>query len=195
MNFIDLSLPLENDKTWAPWWARNRVKYQGHRFGSFVIRLLFGVGRKLLPRGLGWANENISLSTHGTTHLDAPWHYSPDCAGRPAKTIDQVPLDWCYGPGVVLDISHVPDDAAASVHDLKAALAVTGHELQPGNIVLIRTGNDLLWGQRDYYFTGPGVSAEATRWLIDQGIKVMGIDAWGWDAPLPVQAAAARRTG
>ena len=65
----------------------------------------------------------------------------------------------------------------------------------PGEIVLIRTGNDRLLGQRAYFSTGPGVSAEATRWLIDQGIRVMGIDSWGWDAPLAQQAAEARRSG
>jgi kynurenine formamidase len=40
---------------------------------------------------------------------------------------------------------------------------------------------------------GCGVSAEATTWLCDQGIRVMGIDAWGWDAPLYVQAEEAKR--
>jgi hypothetical protein len=51
MQFVDLSVPLENDKGWAPWWVRNRVKYQGHRFGRFAARLLFGVGPKHLRTG------------------------------------------------------------------------------------------------------------------------------------------------
>ena len=42
---------------------------------------------------------------------------------------------------------------------------------------------------------GPGVSAEATRWLFDQGVRVMGIDAWGWDAPLHLQAERAKAAG
>ena len=33
-----------------------------------------------------------------------------------------------------------------------------------------------------------GVSADATRWLIEQGIKVMGTDGWGWDTPFYLQA-------
>jgi kynurenine formamidase len=40
---------------------------------------------------------------------------------------------------------------------------------------------------------GPGVTAEATRWLFDRGVRVMGIDAWGWDAPLHLQAAEAKK--
>ena len=35
---------------------------------------------------------------------------------------------------------------------------------------------------------GPGVTAEATRWLWERGVRVMGIDAWGWDVPLHMQA-------
>ncbi|MDQ3876302.1 MAG: cyclase family protein, partial [Actinomycetota bacterium] len=47
----------------------------------------------------------------------------------------------------------------------------------------------------DYMQRGPGVSAEATRWLYNRGIRVMGIDAWGWDRPLPLQAQEALATG
>ena len=192
MKCVDLSLPLENDDAWSPWWARNRVTYQGHKFGAFVIRFLCGAKKQHLKTGLGWANENIALSTHGTTHMDAPWHYGPECEGRPAKTIDQIPLEWCYGRGVVLDIRHVDTNSSATLDDVQSAMTSIGHTLSPGEIVLIRTDNDQKWGQRDYFSSGPGVSAEATRWLIDQGIKVMGIDAWGWDAPLAVQAENAR---
>ena len=42
---------------------------------------------------------------------------------------------------------------------------------------------------------GPGVSAAATRWLHERGVRVMGIDAWGWDRPLHLQAEDAKRTG
>ena len=45
-----------------------------------------------------------------------------------------------------------------------------------------------LAAQPDYMARGPGVTFEATRWLYEQGVRVMGIDAWGWDAPLHLQA-------
>src|SRR5207248_2993377 len=53
----------------------------------------------------------------------------------------------------------------------------------------IRTDRDAFYGQPDYLFRGPGVTAQATHWLFEQGIRVMGIDAWGWDRPLNLQAA------
>jgi len=195
MRIIDLSHTLEDDRSWAPWWARTRVKHQSHGFGRFVIRLLFGLKSKHLRTGLGWSNDNLKLSTHGTTHVDAPWHYAPTCEGSPARTIDEMPLDWFYGPGVVCDVTHIDAEAAVSVSDLMSCLDSAGHELRGGDIVLVRTGNDRLWGRREYFHTGPGMSAAATRWLIDQGVRLMGIDSWGWDRPLAQMAREARQTG
>ena len=192
---VDLSLPIENEGLWAPKWARAKVKYNNHKFGRKTIRLLFGIKKKHLRTGLGWASEIISLSTHGATHVDAPWHYAPTSDSKPAKTIDEVPLEWCHGPGVVLDIRHLHVNAAATVDDAAEALDKTDHCLQAGDIVLIRTGNDEYFGTREYFARGPGVSAEATRWLIDKGIRMMGIDAWGWDSPLIEQARVATQTG
>ncbi len=195
MQIVDLSAPLDNDADWAPWWARTKVKRQSHRFGRFVAWLLFGVKKQHLATGLCWDNDVLQLSTHGTTHVDAPWHYGPTCGGAPARTIDEMPLDWFFAPGVVLDLRHLESHAAATVDDLQAGLRLAEHALSPGDIVLIQTGNDRLLGDKKYFAAGPGVGAEATRWLIDQGVRVMGIDAWGWDQPLAVQAEEARRTG
>lgn len=195
MRIIDLSITLENDAAWAPRWGRNRVKYQGHKFGRFAMWLLFGVRSRDLKTGLGWANETIKLSTHGTTHVDAPWHYGPDCEGKPARTIDEMPLDWFFGSGVVLDIRHLEPDAAATIVDLQEGLQRINYTLRPNDIVLVQTGNDRLRGSPDYFSKGPGVSPEATRWLLDQGVRLTGIDAWGWDRPLAAQAQEAKKTG
>ena len=196
MRFVDLSVALENDRAWAPWWARNRVRHQNHRFGRLAVWLITRLPRRLLAGGLGWASEVIKLSTHGTTHLDAPYHYGPaGVDGQPTMTIDQVPLEWCYGPGVVLDVTHKSDGEMISGADVRGALVQSGHTLQPDDIVLVRTGCDRLLGSPDYFTKGPGVSREATEWLLDQGVRLMGIDAWGWDGPLGAQAERARAAG
>jgi kynurenine formamidase len=194
LQIIDLSDTLQNDRHWVPWWARNTVKYQNHHFGKFAIWLIFGIPAKYLRNKLGWANEIIKLSTHGTTHVDAPWHYAPTSGGKPAKTIDQLPLKWFYSNGVVLDMRHKENGSAITIHDLQLALEKINYQLQPFDIVLIQTGGDQRLGTPEYFTHGCGVSPEATHWLIDQGIKVMGIDAWGWDVPLPVQAQQTKNT-
>jgi kynurenine formamidase len=79
------------------------------------------------------------------------------------------------------------------VQEVEVELARIGHALSPLEIVLVRTGRDAGYGTLEYLSHGPGVSAEATRWLHAQGVRVMGIDAWGWDRPLVMQAEDARR--
>lgn len=195
MEIIDLSVTLDNDRQWAPWWARNKVVRQDHKFGRLAIWLLVRLTPRYLRNRLGWANDIIKLSTHGTTHLDAPFHYAPVSEGKPAKTIDEVPLEWCYSDGVVLDMSHKTDGEAIGADDLEQAVASIGYTIKPMDIVLIRTGNDKMLGTPDYFVKGPGVSADATRWILDKGVKVTGIDSWGWDVPLPQMAERARKTG
>ncbi len=105
-----------------------------------------------------------------------------------AQTIDELPLDWFFRPGVVLDFTGREDGDTIDVPDVEAALGAAGHELRERDIVLMRTGRDAHLDAPDYMIRGPGVSAAATHWLYDRGVRVMGIDAWGWDRPLNFQA-------
>ena len=84
---------------------------------------------------------------------------------------------------------------AVEVADIEASLGAAGHALAERDIVLIRTGRDAFYGEADYMARGPGVSAQATRWLYERGVRVMGIDAWGWDRPLHLQASEAVAAG
>jgi kynurenine formamidase len=104
-----------------------------------------------------------------------------------------LPLEWFFGPGVVVDFACSADGEVITAAEMAAGVTQAGHELQAGDIVLVRTGRDAFYGQPDYISRGPGVSAEATRWLFDRGVRVMGIDAWGWDRPLNLQAEDALR--
>jgi kynurenine formamidase len=194
-SFVDLSAPLEPSAPEVPAELRVEVTYWSHDEGAALIERSFGVPRELLRDGEGWASERVALVTHSTTHVDAPYHYNSTIAGQPAQTIDQLPLEWFFGPGVVVDFHERGDGERISASDMRDTLAHAEHELAPGDIVLVRTDCDRFYGQADYPMHGPGVTAEATRWLFDQGVRVMGIDAWGWDRPLSIQAAEARARG
>lgn len=132
------------------------------------------------------------MGVHATTHIDAPWHYGPEVEGKKAKTIDEIPLSWLFGKGVVIDVSHKNDFEEITVEDVKNDLAKSGAKIEQGTITLIKTGRDKLEGD-DYVSKGTGMSKEATEWLIDQGSKVMGIDQWGWDLPLKFLAQKAKK--
>lgn len=188
MRLIDLSTTIENIAV-SPV-DQVSIEYSDHAAGAVAIEGMMGVPRALLRDGEGWAVETIkNLSTHGATHVDAPYHYNSRIAGKPAQTIDQLPLELFFGDGVKLDMRHKVDGEAMTAADAQSALAAAGHTLKPGDIVLVQTGCDRYYGQPDYMAHGCGVTAAATRWLYDQGVRVMGIDAWGWDRPLHLQAA------
>lgn len=168
---------------------RTEIEYADHAAGARDIEAMFGLGRELLRDGEGWAVETfLRFGTHNSTHVDAPYHYNSTVEGRPAQTIDELPLDWFFRPGVVLDFHVRGDGETIDVEDVESALAAAGHELAERDIVLIRSGRDAYYAEPDYVARGPGVSAEATRWLYERGVRVMGIDAWGWDRPLHLQA-------
>jgi kynurenine formamidase len=92
----------------------------------------------------------------------------------------------------VLDVTAKEDGDPVTAAEAEAELTRIGHELAPGDIVLVRTGRDEFYAQPDYIARGPGVTPEATHWLFERGVRVMGIDCWGWDGPLHLQAARAR---
>lgn len=102
VRIIDLSAPLEN--TVAK--KSEQIKYIDHDEAVEVFAKPRGVAASDLPDGKYCAVENVTLTTHSKTHMDAPWHYGPTSEGLPAKTIDQIPLEWCYGDGVVLNFAH-----------------------------------------------------------------------------------------
>ncbi|MFK7978109.1 MAG: cyclase family protein [Halioglobus sp.] len=199
MKVIDLSKPIQYNAS-DPFFMRVRVRHKPHHHARWIIRLL-GLPFRLMPKDfVGWADDTITkMGTHSTTHIDAPWHYGPTSrVGEddvPALTVDQIPLDHCIGPGIVIDVSHKPDGDAISVEDLQASLAKSGSEIEPGTIVLIRTGRDQFINTKAYWKKGTGMSAAATEWIIDQGCTVMGIDQWGWDLPFHYQIKQSKQAG
>jgi len=144
------------------------------------------------PELIPWAVEEfLRFGTHNSTHVDAPWHYNSETGGKPSQTIDELPLEWFHAPGVRLDFTSHEDGDAITADQVRSALQAADHELKPLDIVLVHTGRDEFLDADDYMIRGPGVTAEATHWMYEQGVRVMGIDAWGWDRPLHLQAAEA----
>ena len=185
---VDLSARIVASDPGVPVFQRNEIEYFDHASGATEIEEMFGVPSRLLRDGEGWTREVVSLGTHNSTHVDAPYHYNSHIKGEPAATIDELPLERFYGPGVRLDFTGRADGEAVDAPDVQSALEAIPHTLSPGDIVFIHTGRDEFYGTPDYINRGPGVTAAATQWMYDQGVRVMGIDAWGWDRPLRMQA-------
>jgi len=142
----------------------------------------------------------IVAMEHSGTHIDALCHQAVDLAfygGVPAEEsvrfggyaehgVEQI------GPivarGVLLDVArHRGVDSlvtgdVVSAQELQAVAAAQSVEIQAGDVVLVRTGNDLLWDQPERYLPGPGMDGSASKWLAGLGIKATGADTMAWDA-------------
>jgi kynurenine formamidase len=181
---IDLSVPHHNGATepYPP-----KIEHSDHASGAHRLAKLAGIEASDFPDSLALATDWISGSAHSGTHVDAPLHYGPFCEGKPSRSIDQIPLEWCFGPGVVLDMRHKAPGTEITAEDIKAALARIGYTLKAGDIVLLHTGCDRYWGTdtATYLAMQSGLGVAGLDWLLDQGIRCIGIDAWTLDRPVP----------
>ena len=171
---IDLSMPVHGDMVVFPRVVR-------------PVMLMYEDWEKF-AEGIGAAEHGVTslaassmtvLGDHVGTHIDALKHFRKGAPGP-----EGIPIDYCYGDGVVLDFRHMENGAAISVADLHKALDKIGYEIKPLDIVLIMTGAGSYNHEERYLTEHCGMSKEATLWLIDQGVKVTGIDAITWDPPV-----------
>lgn len=195
MRLIDLSVPLEDNSVSEP--LPGTIHYIEHQTSGLAqMSQFFGVKPEDLvySQGEGWAIEEVKMITHTGTHVDAPYHYGRTSGGQPAKRIDEVPLEWCFAPGVIFDMRHKAAGELITVDDLKSELSRIGYQLKPFDIVLLQTGADKRIHSKEY-FRQPGLGRESTLWLVEQGVKVIGIDAYTLDRPFADMVADFRKTG
>ena len=198
MKFIDLSIAIEDSSTAPcdPAFMSTAIDYADHKRGLADMKGIFTEAQDTdFPDGLGWAVEFIKLTSHSGTHLDAPWHYHPTMDnGKKARTIEEMPLEWGMADGVVLDFSHKSDGYKITAADVEAELQRINYHLKPLDMVFIISGAAKYWGKAEYLVRGCGMSKEATLYLLDKGVKIVGTDAWSWDRPLCYIAAEFNQT-
>lgn len=127
--------------------------------------------------------EMVYSSVHSGTHLDYSFHYGSKCEGKPSKTADEIPLEWCYSDGVRLDFTDKNSSEVITSDDIERALERVNYSLKPLDIVLIFTGSDKLFGKPEYFSDYPGVDISAIDFLLDRGIKIFGVDTMSIDRP------------
>jgi kynurenine formamidase len=197
MRIVDLSVPLESGIASDPPGFEPKITYLDHQSTAHQVLSFFpGMKPEELPGGEGWAVEKLEMITHNGTHLDAPYHHhSTMDGGKRAITIDEVPLEWCFQPGVKLDFRHFDDGYLVTAKDVEAELERIGHELKPLEIVVINTSAGEAYGQPDYLNKGCGMGREATLWLLERGVRITGTDGWSWDAPFSFTSQRYAETG
>lgn len=125
-------------------------------------------------------SRTMLVSEHGPTHVDALTHLDP----TEDRSIDEMSLDWFYGPAVGVDVSHVDAEEFITVDDLERELDDHDLAIRDGDAITLHTGHreqNYAVGDIEkryaYLHDHPGLDKEAAYWLADQGVKNIGIDA------------------
>lgn len=147
---IDLSFPIHEGMTTFP----------GHWHPVVEITML---GRHGIENR---ETRKIVIGTHTGTHCDAPRHFIPD-----GQTVDRLSLETLIGPATMLDFSGGPPSLELEVPDFERQL---GNRC-PERIVL-RFDWSERWGRLEYYQDHPFISESAARWLVDKGVRLLGMD-------------------
>lgn len=123
----------------------------------------------------GYTSEILKMNTHTATHLDAPFHFFPD-----KDTIDKVPIDKYIGKAIIINLTGVAPCYAIGTEDL----IPYEDKIKEGSIVLFCTGWQKKRGfSKEYYNDWPYLSGEGAEWLLNKGVKGVGIDGMsmgGW---------------
>ena len=123
----------------------------------------------------GVLTQRITTVMHSGTHIDAPAHVVP---GTPF--MDEVPLPYFFGSGVVLDIPKKKWELVTR-EDLENATPT----VREGDIVIVNTGWHKYYGDnRHYYGYAPGFGREAGEWFVEKKVKMAGNDTQALDHPL-----------
>ena len=112
----------------------------------------------------GSANiSELRMGSHSGTHVDPPLHFIEG-----GTTVDQLPLDVLIGECVVCDVRDVP---AIDIPVLEACAIPEGTER-----ILFKTRNSAFWKENEFRTDFTYIDPDAARWLIDRGIRLVGID-------------------
>lgn len=172
---IDLSMPVHNDMVTFP-------RIDPPSLDLYETWEEFATGIGAAEYGVTWltASYKVTSSDHVGTHMDAVKHLrGPESPGP-----EGIPLDYCYSDGVVLDFRHKEKGAGISEDEIKEAVGKIGYTLKEKDIVLIQTGASAYNTEKRYLTDHCGMTAAATRYLISQGVRLMGIDAVTFDPPV-----------
>ncbi len=118
---------------------------------------------KRISAGDSSNNSRLVMGTHTGTHVDAAKHFFDDRPG-----VDALPLDLLVGRARVIDMPH-----RGGITEQHLAAAGLREDLR----VLLRTPNSALWNaKRGFYPDYTHLTGDGAKFLVDQGVKVVGVD-------------------
>ncbi len=155
LEVIDVSVPLGEDLVCWPGGSGIRLEWQSR-----------------LEKGDVANSSRMICDLHAGTHIDAPRHFLAK-----GETIDALPLEAFIGPAYV---AYLPQTDLISAQDLEQLPLDAGVSR-----LLLKTRNSNLWalGVRDFYHDFVALSLEAARWVVERGLRLLGIDYLSVERP------------
>jgi kynurenine formamidase len=147
------------------------------------------------------ASGILTMMEHSGTHIDALCHQAcgfkmygetpvegaESPAGFTKLGIETVPP--LLGRGVLLDVAGwkgqdlLPAKYSISAEELRACADAQSVDVQPGDVLVVRTGYGSIWNDEDRYLQAAGIAKSGTLWAADRGVVAVGIDNMSWDVP------------
>lgn len=115
----------------------------------------------------------LELGEHTGTHVDALSHMDKKNAGQ---SIDTMPLSMFYTEGICLDFRHKGLSELITSEEIVEYLKSQDLTIKKGDTVLICTGHYSKYFGTDNWGNGPGITAEAARWLGEKRIAAFGVE-------------------
>lgn len=123
---------------------------------------------------------SMNMGEHTGTHVDALNHMAKE---HKEQSIDKMPLSMFYTSGICLDLSHKGLKALINSQELEDACLKANVTIQKGDTVLIYSDHYRRnYGSSDWP-NGPGITAEATKWLGNKGIAAFGVETMSPGVP------------
>lgn len=117
---------------------------------------------KRIARGDSSNVSTLHMSAHAGTHVDAPRHFFDDAPGT-----EGLPLEMLLGRARVVEITSRKGITPQDFADI---------DLSEDVRVLIKTPNSRLWGSPEFHKDFVGVTEAAAKFLVERGVKVVGVD-------------------
>ncbi len=128
------------------------------------------------PEDQWYIMHNVAFLDHVGTHIEVPYHVIEE-----GNDLAAVPLEQLCGEGVILDLTAVESGADVTLSAIQKAAADAGG-VEKDNIVFCRFDFDKHYDKLERP-KAPSFTAEAIGWLVDQGMKMMGVDTGGIELP------------
>lgn len=148
--------------------------YPGHAKTVIWEHMSHDESERMIGTGFSYRASGIMMCDHGPTHIDSVSHLSRD---PDAPSVDEIPLHHSITGAICLDVSDSKPQTQFGKGKIEAELKRWSLDIRPGDTVLFYTAHyDRFYGTPEYATHQPGLTRDATEFIIDKGAVNFGVD-------------------